>query len=66
VTPAKPYELSAREQSTARALRALGFGGLAAPCPYPAHRATDWRLPGGSWTCGVCHPPARPGWAKGR
>lgn len=27
-------------------------------CANPAHRASDWALPGASmWVCGVCHPP---------
>lgn len=30
----------------------------AEPCPYPGHRDSDWRLPGGRFVCGVCHPPA--------
>jgi hypothetical protein len=29
-----------------------------APCTRPAHRPSDWALPGATiWTCGECHPP---------
>ena len=27
------------------------------PCAYEHHRPLDWRLPGGRWVCGICHPP---------
>jgi hypothetical protein len=33
--------------------------GSHAPCPYGAHRPSDWRAAdGGPVVCGVCHPPA--------
>lgn len=31
-----------------------------APCPYEAHRETDWTSIAGLRVCGTCHPPARP------
>jgi hypothetical protein len=41
------------------AVAASSGGGAIKPCPYPYHRATDWRLAqGGPIVCGVCHPPA--------
>lgn len=39
----------------------LGFAGDAAPCGYPGHRHSDWRLREGGGEraeCGICHPPA--------
>jgi hypothetical protein len=41
------------------AVPAALLDGAAAPCPYPDHRPSDWRLTaGGPLVCGVCHPPA--------
>jgi hypothetical protein len=35
-------------------------GGNEDPCPYPAHRITDWRLGDSPHVvCGVCHEPAK-------
>jgi hypothetical protein len=37
--------------------RDQGLPEAAALCK-PAHRKTLWRVRGGPWVCGVCHPPA--------
>lgn len=61
-SPAFDREIAstAAKRSSMGALTALGEIDWA-PCPYPAHRASDWRLRGGGpVTCGVCHPPASP------
>lgn len=34
---------------------------LKAPCRYPEHRHSDWRLKNSRHlVCGICHPPAVP------
>lgn len=51
-------DATALQRQLDAAAAALGSDG--APCPYPRHRSTDWRLTAEHpIRCGTCYPPAR-------
>lgn len=61
----REIEAGAERASSLKILRwvTATFGATAAPCPYPAHRHTDWRRADrddAPTVCGICHPPAVP------